>query len=144
MFSFSTFFYVQIKNAHKKWWMETHLQTHLLKWWTNTQQNWNKKELSSIFENGGWLFHKRVEYNQQCYLICDRESFCFTASYMEIHPSAVGEKPVCADLGLLFSFGLIQKENSWQLHSGYWRPSQWTACMMLSEKLRLVDKAWCL
>lgn len=44
------------------------------------------------------------------------------ALYMEIHLSAVGEKPVCADLGLLFSFGLIHKENSWQLHSGYRLP----------------------
>lgn len=63
-----------------------------------------------------------------CYLICGRERFCFTASFMEICLSSVGEKPVCADLGLLFSFGVIHKENSWQLHSGYRRSWQWTAC----------------
>lgn len=72
------------------------------------------------------------------------ESFCFMSLYMEIRLSAVAEKPVCADLSLLFSFGLIHKENSWQLHSGYRQPWQWTACMMLSGKLWLVGKAWCL
>lgn len=65
----------------------------------------------------------RMAYNskQGWNLVCDREFLFF--SYMEIHLSAAEEKlAACADLGLVFSFGLIHNENSWQLHSGYWWP----------------------
>lgn len=100
-------------------------------------------EFSCIFETG-WLSQRRLEYNQLFYPVWERKRFCFLTSCMEMRPSAVGEKPVCADLGLLFSFGLIHKENSWQLHSEHWRPRQWTACTMLSGRLWLVGKARCL
>lgn len=67
-------------------------------------------------------------------------AYFFYGSCMEIPLSAAEEKLMHADLGPLFSFDLIHNENSWLLHSGYWRPWQWTVCMTLSKKLWLTDK----
>lgn len=70
-------------------------------------------------------FSEMVESNQEKTLICDRD---FVVGSLEVNVCRfvlVQEKRSCSvptDLALMFSFGLIHNENSWQEHPGYQRP----------------------